>query len=228
MPRTSEATRIIVFAKAPRPGATKTRLIPLLGADGAASVHAHLIEHTLATAKSAAVGPVELHGAPADDAFLRACESRYEVALVDQCEGDLGERMRSAFERGLADAKNVLLIGSDCPALEARHLRSAAHALAEGHDAVFCPTEDGGYALIGLARSDPALFSAISWGTSAVMGETRVHLSELGWRWAELETLWDVDRPEDYARLVECSLLDAQTANPGMYRGRSPSLERRG
>jgi rSAM/selenodomain-associated transferase 1 len=198
-------------------------LIPLLGADGAASLHARLIEHALAIAKSAGVGPVELHGAPANDPFLRACESRHHVALVDQCEGDLGERMRWAFEHGLRDAKNVLLIGSDCPALEARHLRSAAHALAEGHDAVFSPTEDGGYALIGLARSDPALFSNIAWSTAAVMGETRARLSDLGWRWGELETLWDVDRPEDYARLVESGMaLAFARASPPHDLERSP------
>jgi rSAM/selenodomain-associated transferase 1 len=203
MPRTSEAARIIVFAKAPRPGAAKTRLIPVLGRDGAAALHARLIEHTLATAKSAGIGPVELHGAPASDPSLRACALRHQVALVDQSVGDLGERMRCAFERALADARNVLLIGSDCPALEARHLRSATDALAEGCDAAFAPTEDGGYALVGLTRLDPSLFSNITWSTAAVMGETRSRLAGLGWQWLELETLWDVDRPEDYARLAK-------------------------
>ncbi|HYH43804.1 MAG TPA: TIGR04282 family arsenosugar biosynthesis glycosyltransferase [Burkholderiales bacterium] len=209
MPVTGNAARVIVFAKAPRPGSAKTRLIPLLGAEGAAALHARLIEHTLATARSAGIGPVELHGTPANDDFLRECASRHAVALVEQCEGGLGERMHGAFEDALGETRPVLLIGSDCPALTAGHLRRAAHALCEGHDAVFVPTDDGGYALIGLTRAHARLFAGIAWSTPAVMRETRARLTEIGWQWAELETLWDVDRPEDYARLRESGLLSA-------------------
>jgi len=199
----------IVFAKAPRPGTTKTRLIPLLGADGAAALQARLVEHTLVTAKAAAVGSVALYGTPAADEFLRTCAGRYDVPLVDQCEGDLGKRMHAALDNAFAQSACVLLIGSDCPALTVRHLRSAERALADGHDAVFVPTEDGGYALVGLTRIHSKLFSDICWSTSRVMEATRTRLRELGFNWTELETLWDVDRPADYVRLMASGLVAA-------------------
>lgn len=212
MSRTSSrgGTRVLVFAKAPRPGVAKTRLVPLLGGEGAAALHARLVKHALETARRAALGAIELHGAPADDDFLRYCAERYGAALIDQTEGDLGARMRAALEAALAACARVVLIGADCPALTPRHLRAAARALDEGHDAVFAPAEDGGYALIGLTRCAPGLLEGISWSTAAVMDETRERLRALGWRWLELDTLWDIDRPEDYQRLLASRLLERE------------------
>ncbi len=207
------STVIVVFAKAPQPGAVKTRLIPLLGAEGAAALHLRLVKRALATARAAAFGRVELHCAPdAEDAFFRFCGSRYGAALAPQAAGDLGARMLAAFGTALAAHARVLLIGSDCPALSARDLRQAEQALREGHDAVLAPAEDGGYALIGLTRCDARLFEGIAWGGDGVMAETRARLAALGWRWRELETLWDVDRPEDYARLKDSGLLEDRRA----------------
>jgi glycosyltransferase A (GT-A) superfamily protein (DUF2064 family) len=103
-------------------------------------------------------------------------------------------------------------VGSDCPALTADHLRQADRVLRDGVDAVFVPCEDGGYALIGLRRVDPRLFEDVAWGGAAVMAQTRARLTGLGWRWRELETLWDVDRPEDYERLLASRLLDNRRA----------------
>lgn len=206
MPRTSSL--VIVFARAPQPGAAKTRLIPILGRDGAAALHARLVEHTLATAKRAGVGAVELHGTPAGDRFLGACATRHGATLKAQVEGDLGERMYAAAVGALNQHRSVILIGSDCPALEPDQLRTSARLLGEGHDAVLAPAEDGGYALIALARCDRRLFDGVPWSTSTVMEETRRRLRTLGWCWRELETLWDVDRPTDYRRLVESNLLE--------------------
>jgi glycosyltransferase A (GT-A) superfamily protein (DUF2064 family) len=98
----------------------------------------------------------------------------------------------------------VLLIGTDCPAMTVEHLRSAAHALTEGNDAVILPAEDGGYVLIGLrSAADVMLFDNVPWGTSDVMEVTRRRLRHLHYTWAEPATLWDVDTPEDLARLSE-------------------------
>ena len=205
------STAVIVFAKAPEPGAVKTRLVPLLGAEGAAALHAKLVKRTLDTARAASFKRIELHCAPdAADPFFRFCEGRYAVTLDAQVAGDLGKRMLSAFEKALATHACVLLVGTDCPALAARHLRQAEKALRDGADAVFTPCEDGGYALIGLRRVDARLFDDIAWGGDSVMAETRSRLKQLGWNWRELETLRDVDRPEDYARLVASRLLDAR------------------
>ncbi len=204
-----DGTVVIVFAKAPQPGSVKTRLIPLLGAEGAAALHVRLVKHALETASNAS-RPVELHCAPdANDPFFRFCAGHYGVTVKAQVEGDLGTRMLAAFAQALPEHARVLLIGSDCPALTARHLQQAERALRDGNDAVLVPCEDGGYALIGLQRVEACLFDGIAWGGENVMADTRTRLTGLGWRWRELETLWDVDRPEDYRRLLASGLLEA-------------------
>jgi len=217
MPAASNNTRLIVFAKAPQPGAVKTRLVPLLGETGAAALHARLIERTLATACAAGVGPVELCCASrTEDPFFEYCSDRHVIARTLQADGDLGARMLDACARTLSAARHVILIGTDCPALTASHLRQAARALAEGYDAVLIPAEDGGYTLIGLSRCDAALFHDIEWGSAKVMATTRERLRRLQWRWKELEVLWDIDRPEDYRRLLAAGLLDpGPRANAG-------------
>jgi glycosyltransferase A (GT-A) superfamily protein (DUF2064 family) len=91
---------------------------------------------------------------------------------------------------------------------------------------VFVPCEDGGYALIGLQRIEARLFDGIAWGGENVMADTRARLTGLGWRWRELETLWDVDRPEDYARLMESGLLE--TREPPNAKDAKDAKEREG
>ena len=184
-------------------------MIPLLGPEGSAALHARMVKHTLSIARKAHIGSVELQCDPdCDDDFLRFCGNRYQADLASQTDGDLGERMASAAGTALSAHARVLLVGTDCPALTLRHLRNADQALRGGADAVFAPAEDGGYVMIGLTRLDKRLFEDIGWGTNHVLDETRARLRELGWRWDELETLWDVDRPADYQRLVESRLLD--------------------
>jgi len=102
----------------------------------------------------------------------------------------------------LASAQAVLAVGCDCPALTPQHLREASAALAAGHDAVLAPAEDGGYVLIGLARVHSSLFERIRWGGPDVLEDTRARFGALGWRCRELDTLWDIDRPEDLERLA--------------------------
>lgn len=194
----------MVFAKAPTPGRVKTRLAPALGEVAAAALYRQLAERTLSTAVAAGLGQVELWCAPGtQDAFFLSCAERHGVGLRAQGEGDLGVRMAHALEFALAEGSPGLLIGSDCPVFTPEYLRDAAAALANGDDAVFGPAEDGGYVLIGLARGPAApLFQDIAWGSATVMQETRARLARLNWRWRELATLWDVDRPEDLPRLA--------------------------
>lgn len=195
----------MIFAKAPEPGRVKTRLIPALGANGAAELQRQLIERTLGAAAAAGLGSVELWCAPGPDApFFAACAGRSGLTLRAQGDGDLGERMARALESALADGVPGLLVGCDCPVFTPAYLREAAAALAEGSDAVFGPAEDGGYVLVGLARGPAAaLFANVAWGTAAVMQQTRARLVRGHWRWRELAPLWDVDRPEDLQRLGE-------------------------
>jgi rSAM/selenodomain-associated transferase 1 len=193
--------RIAVFARAPVAGQAKTRLAPLLGAEGAAMLQADLVLRTLATATASAVGPVELWCSPdASHPFFARCAAELGVRLREQRGRDLGERMSAAFDAALGENAALVVIGSDCPALTPAVLREAAQAL-EAHDAVIAPAEDGGYVLVGLSRPDPGLFTGVAWGGSTVMAETRARLARGGRQWKELGTFWDIDRPEDYARL---------------------------
>lgn len=200
-------TRVLVFARAPEPGTAKTRLIPLLGAAGAAALQNLLLERTLATALAAAVGRVELWCAPsAQHPLLAACLQRHGVAGVTQCAGDLGARMQHAAANTLAAVPHALIIGTDCPAMTPENLRDAAKAL-ETNDAVLIPAEDGGYVLLGLKRCDARLFNDIAWGSDQVLATTRERLAALNWRWLELPPSWDVDRPQDFPRLRASGLL---------------------
>ena len=204
--RPPSAVQVAVFAKAPVAGEVKTRLVPLLGPADAAELHATLVRHALATARAAEVGPVSLWCAPdRGHPFFAACAGEFGVALHEQRGGHLGERMARAFERLLA-AGPAMIVGSDCPSLTAGDLREAAAALA-GREAVVQPAEDGGYVLVGLARALPGLFEGIRWGEADVMRATRERLRAAGTAWAELPVRWDVDRPEDYRRLLASGLL---------------------
>jgi len=192
--------QVAVLAKAPIPGLAKTRLIPALGAHGAARSHRALTRQTLRTAHDATLGTVTLWCAPdAGHRFFRALRRTTGLACRVQPDGDLGERMHSAFRHHCAQGP-LLLIGTDCPVLQPAHLRQAALALLDGADAVFQPAEDGGYVLIGLRRPQPMLFHDMSWSTDQVMAHSRARACAAGLRVSELETLWDVDRPQDLAR----------------------------
>jgi rSAM/selenodomain-associated transferase 1 len=202
----SEPVAVAVLAKAPLAGFAKTRLIPVLGPDGAAVLQARLIARAVATACAAAIGPVTLWGTPDHNhPAFRAVGEHLGIALARQGDGDLGARMLAAIEAANAPA---LVIGTDCPALTSDHLRAAADGLRGGSDAVVIPAEDGGYVLIGMRAPERALFSGMHWSTPGVMDETRRRLRARGLRWQEPVTLWDLDLPEDLERLREIGLSD--------------------
>lgn len=191
-------TKILIFAKAPEAGRTKTRLVPKLGAEGAAALHKQLIRHTVATARAAELGPVELWCTPtAAHPFFAELAANESVTLREQTVGDLGARMHAALEDTLATHRYALLIGTDCPSYSIDYLQAGRNALASGDDAVIGPAADGGYVLIGLRKNDAGLFSDIDWGSGSVMESTRDRLRQLGWQFSELATLRDIDRPED-------------------------------
>jgi rSAM/selenodomain-associated transferase 1 len=197
-----EPVAIGILAKAPLPGFAKTRLAPVLGADGAADLQARFIERAVTTAQSAAIGPVTLWVAPPHPAF-QTISALFGVALAEQPDGDLGTRMLAAITAANGPA---IVIGTDCPALTPAHLHAAAHALADGVDVVIVPVEDGGYGLIGMQRPQPELFAHMRWSTASVMAETRRRLTRLGLSWREPARLWDVDVPADLERLQRAGL----------------------
>jgi rSAM/selenodomain-associated transferase 1 len=179
--------RVALFTRWPEAGRAKTRLIPALGAQGAADLHRRLTERTVATVRAAGLH-LEIRSTGADPALFR--EWLEVETVVDQGEGDLGERLARAAE-GLP----VLLLGADIPGLLPQHLRDAAAALAH-HPAVIGPAADGGYWLLGLAVPIPALFRDVAWGTGSVLATT---LARLPAETPQLETLSDLDTPDDLA-----------------------------
>ena len=209
---------VAVLAKAPVAGLAKTRLIPALGAKGAARAQRQFTRQILQTARSAALGPVSLWCAPdAQHRFFRAVRPGVDLCLP-QPDGDLGHRMGVAFVyhfagQPAASARRpsqsqsrsqqpvpLLLVGTDCPALTPGHLQQAALALQE-HDVVLIPAEDGGYVLIGMRRWVPEVFEDITWSTNQVLTQTRQRLRDARASWKELPALWDVDEPADWNRL---------------------------
>ena len=191
-------TRIAILSRAPLPGQTKTRLIPALGAQGAADLHLRFLLCTVQTAFAAQLGSVNLWCTPdSSHPAFTACQQLGPLKLHTQSSGDLGARMLAT----LAANTPTLIIGTDCPALTPEHLQQAASVLS-GSDAVLIPAEDGGYVLIGLRQPEPAVFANINWGTAQVLASTRQRLRDLGYSWRELPGLWDVDEPVDLARLA--------------------------
>ena len=192
---------LIIFAKAPVPGEVKTRLLPALDAEHAAMLHAALTERALATALGSDADAIELCCAPDDNhSFFQSCAEDFEIDLSLQGDGDLGARMLRVLDRALEEFAQAIIIGADCAVLTAKHFNTAAAALVN-HDIVLNPAEDGGYVLIGAARTHADMFNGIDWGTNTVLEQQRRNLAACGLNWQELDTLWDVDRPEDLPRL---------------------------
>ncbi len=197
--RTAPGDHLLVFTRYPEPGRSMSRLIPALGPDGAAALQRRLGRHALSRARSfAARRPVvlEIHHAGGDRRDMGAWLGD-DLVFRRQGDGDLGARMAAAFARAFAaGARAVVIVGTDCPQLDADRLAEAFAALAES-ELVLGPALDGGYYLIGLSRPAPELFRKVPWGTAEVCARTLDRASPLGLKIAMLGPLADVDRPED-------------------------------
>ncbi|MBK1722394.1 flagellar biosynthesis protein FlgB [Thiocystis violacea] len=199
--RPTLAVRTLIFARAPVPGQVKTRLIPALGAAGAAALHLRLMTDLIDRLSTAALTPVELWVTPnLSHPRFADLAHRYALSLHQQHAGDLGQRLASGARAALTRADAVVLIGTDCPGLSAEYLGQAIEQLRR-RDAVLGPALDGGYVLLGLRRLSHRLFEGIPWGGAEVAELTRQRLRELNWSWSELSPLADIDRPEDLAHL---------------------------
>lgn len=184
--------RLVLFARFPVAGACKTRLIPAVGAAGAADIHRHLTQRT--------VGVLRQSGQQVILAYTGAEKRDFaewlgdDIAYVRQAEGDLTDKLLACL-----NPAPVLFFGADTPDLTADIVHKAIAAL-HTHDVVLGPAEDGGYYLIGMRRALPELLTDMPWSTDQVMPETLRRLSQLGIEPVILETLSDCDRPEDLAR----------------------------
>ena len=191
--------RLIIFTRYPEPGMTKTRLIPVLGPEGAADLHRRMGEHTMAWARflqTHSPVSVEVRFAGGDENLLRQWLGP-DFLYHDQGRGDLGERMARAIADSFqSGGERVVLVGTDCPGLTGVLVQRALELL-KSNDLVLGPASDGGYYLIGVRRIVPQLFSEILWGTSEVLEKTLRIADKMQLRVFLLEPLDDVDRPED-------------------------------
>ena len=199
-PMTQPCKTLILFTRYPQPGATKTRLIPALGAQGAAELHQRMAERVLQQALSFSRTrgvALEIHFAGGEESAMRQWLGQHTFS--PQGEGSVGDRMAHSFKNAFdAGVSQAVIIGSDCPGLTAKILENAFDAL-ESCDLVLGPARDGGYYLIGLTQARPALFTGIAWGTEAVLNQTLAKAHALTIK--QLTPLHDIDRPEDLAHL---------------------------
>ncbi|MBW1636716.1 MAG: TIGR04282 family arsenosugar biosynthesis glycosyltransferase [Deltaproteobacteria bacterium] len=198
-------SHIIIFSRYPVPGKTKTRLIPLLGAQKAAQLQRTMTEkitgETLKVTERYSVPFSVFYTDGTREEMTSWLGSSFNYHL--QSKGDIGNRMDDAFTRIFADGltRSVILIGSDIPEITAEIITDGFLSL-ENNDTVIGPSKDGGYYLIGMKSEDAPqlrklLFRQMPWSTSAVAKITGERLAKSGYSCSLLPLLHDIDQPED-------------------------------
>ena len=194
---------IAILARAPRPGRCKTRLFPALGARGAARLQAQLIERSLRLGLSQGLSPT-LWVTPdiRHPVFLKA--RRQGIRLRLQAAGNLGRKQQQAIRKGLEQAERVLVLGTDCPALDPTTL----HRLRQGRGLQWVPATDGGYVALALESWPAGLFTAVDWGSPQVLRQVRRNTRRRGMPWQQLRALPDLDRPADWKAARRAAWID--------------------
>ncbi len=187
----------IQFAREPLPGKVKTRMQTLLSAEQACALHCDLLRWTCNTLCGAQLADVELWvSANKGHPVFEHCSAQGVSQRRTQRGADLGKRMYHAIFDGLGRYRKVILVGSDCPDIDAEYLGAALQAL-DKKSLVLGPATDGGYVLIGATRIQAALFQGVCWGQDSVFAQTVERATALGEAWTQLKMLPDIDRPED-------------------------------
>jgi len=190
---------LIIYSRYPEPGKTKTRMIPALGAEGAAQLQRKMTEHTLETAKKIKSDrdiSIEVHFAGGNEQLMSDWLGK-DIKYISQVFGGLGDKMNYSFTQSLDfNTQRVVTIGIDCPDINIDILNNAFNSL-QNNDLVLGVAEDGGYYLIGLNKTIPQLFQNIDWGTDKVLNQTKAIAQRLNLKTKYLTTLSDIDRPED-------------------------------
>ncbi len=203
MPENSRR-RLIVFTRYPEPGTTKTRMIPQLGAEGAADLQRLMTEHIISKAKALC----REHTIPVEVRYEGGSEELMSqwlgpgLSYCRQGDGDIGLRMGRALQNAFGQGcETAVIIGSDIPDITTDLVIRAFRTLNQ-KDLVLGPASDGGYYLIGVHRRSfrhwhPRIFRDINWGTEHVLLQTLKIADNLKLKYDLLHTLRDVDRPED-------------------------------
>ncbi|HEX6852574.1 MAG TPA: TIGR04282 family arsenosugar biosynthesis glycosyltransferase [Candidatus Polarisedimenticolaceae bacterium] len=198
--------RLILFAKAPRLGAVKTRLVPPLTAEQALDLHRAFVDDQIrfvaACCRRGREGILAL-AEPAESLPESAVAAALGLEVAPQGDGDLGERMVRAFSRAFSrGADAAAILGADAPTLPAALVDEVFERLEAGADAVIVPASDGGYVMIGLRGPHPEIFADVEWGTGTVALSTRVRARVAGVRLEQTLPWHDVDLPADLDRLA--------------------------
>lgn len=208
----------MLFTRVPEPGRAKTRLIPVLGEQGAADLQRAMSSHVARMMRHARVLAGQRGFSEAPNLHVD-CEARVvggtlseardwlEMPCFDQGSGDLGERMARAMSEGFARGYKVAaVLGGDCPELDGARITEALHAALE-QGASLIPAIDGGYCLFALSLDEgvcvPALFESIEWGTSSVCAQQCARLEEQGIEPTLLAACADVDEADDLSLWAE-------------------------
>jgi uncharacterized protein len=195
--------RVLVVAKAPRPGRTKTRLCPPLSADEAAALGRAMLLDTLETCRLEIPAVGFLHADCHEEPALRALGGP-DAPLVLQTGNGLADALRSGAASALAAADAVALVSSDIPGIPAGSLGRAFAALAGGTDVVLGPGLDGGYWLVALRAPHAAPFERVPWSTPAVLDATLERCAAAGLAVSLLDPWRDIDTADDLAALLPC------------------------
>ncbi|MCA9160508.1 MAG: TIGR04283 family arsenosugar biosynthesis glycosyltransferase [Planctomycetales bacterium] len=208
------AEHLLIFARLPEPGKTKTRLIDAFGSQRATELYRALAQHTLdmacrfASQRGCNLTTCFSGGSSSAMAAEFGGENDYREQQGDDLGSRLNHAIQQAFSRG---AERVVVFGTDCHELDEQRLAQAFDALRSNSnsveinsrdtfascDVVLGPALDGGYYLIGMKQPQSLLFEGIEWGTNQVLDQTKLKAREAGLRCAELSSLSDVDYPED-------------------------------
>ena len=202
--------RVLVVAKAPEPGRVKTRLVPLLGEQGAAALCRAMLLDTLETSRLEVADVGVLYARAEERAALAALAGPGAPLVLQEGEGHACA-LRTGMRATLAERDSALLVASDIPGVPPGSLRRALTALETGADVVLGPSEDGGYWLVGMREPRVAPFERIPWSTSAVLEVTLERCAAAELEVALVDTWRDVDTPEDLAAVAGAAIPGRRT-----------------
>jgi uncharacterized protein len=209
----ASSTGLVILARTPALGEVKTRLASEIGTAAALKAYQELLEITLTQAHRwidlhpGNFAAVQLTSLDFSNPWLASAQARFpKLHFSLQSHGELGERMVGAFRLALEHTDQAIIVGSDCPLLGPRIYTDVATALND-HDVAISPTEDGGFALLGLkslaAAQASGMFIRPRWSTSTTFEDTVGCANAQGLHVKVLSKLWDVDTAQDWTRWRE-------------------------